>query len=186
MEHIQNRAEYAVPGPRDKLSGRLDDLNNHILAAPSVSEALETWCQVNGIGLGATLRADVLERRAADATKSNDQARQGGELSYRRVRLVRGDAVLACAEIWFAAELLPDEMLVALESTDCPFGLVIAPLQPKRRNLSVIAHDGLEAVGNDTSGLRPLLEHRACVLTGEGVELAVTREVFLEPLINTG
>lgn len=59
------------------------------------------------------------------------------QVKYRKVRLFCGDKLLSEADNWYVPNRLAEEMNRQLETTETPFGKVVAPLQPSRQTLSV-------------------------------------------------
>jgi hypothetical protein len=84
--------------------------------------------------------------------------------------------VLSEADNWFLPRRLPAAMARALETTDVPFGAIVAPLQPFRRTLRV-------AIASDALDPGVVLEHRAVLLDAHGRPLAVVRERYRAALI---
>jgi chorismate-pyruvate lyase len=58
------------------------------------------------------------------------------DLRYRRVHLMCGDELLSVADNWYVPSRLSGEMNRTLETTDLPFGKVVAPLNYHRKQLS--------------------------------------------------
>ncbi len=159
---------------RRALLAQVHRLNQHILAAPSVSRALVSWCQRLSLSHGR-LRAEVIARHS---NKFRDAL-----LYYRQVRLWVGGLHVVDAQILYAPDFLTPGMCKQLETSDTPFGLVVAPLCFERQNLATIIPDGLDEI---TVASRPsgILEHRACLKLRDERTLAVTREIFLSSLLS--
>jgi chorismate-pyruvate lyase len=94
-------------------------------------------------------------------------------LSYRLVQLKCGDIVYSRAQNWYRPDRLSMEMNAALLSGDTPFGVAIRPLQPTRKTL---ASERAEESG-------AVLRHRAMVLIGTGLPLAVVVETYAPELL---
>jgi hypothetical protein len=113
------------------------------------------------------------------------------------VRLRCGSLVLSEAENWYAPGRLTAEMNRALDTTDTPFGRVVAPLEPYRRTFAaqLLWHplpDGWDrshrrAQPCRTSGPlaipRELFEHRALVLGRDNRPIAEVHEVYQRGLL---
>ena len=87
---------------------------------------------------------------------------------HRRVHLLRGELVLSEADLWYVPARLEPEMAAALLATDTPFGRIVAPLQPRRINLSAVLHPAGEVA----------LEHRAVLQLPDGRPLAEVHERY--------
>lgn len=116
----------------------------------------------------------------------------GQVVRYRRVRLRCGEQVLSAAENWYVPGRLTGEMNRVLDSSDTPFGRVVAPLEPYRRTFHArlpwsplpegweraaatsppCASSGPLAVPDD------LLEHRALLYASDGQPIAEVHEVY--------
>src|SRR4051794_26929421 len=114
-------------------------LNAEILASRSATATLERWCGDHAVAREPRVVAEVLagEPRAPDAAQRQRLRADSGEVvRYRRVRLRCGGHVLSEAENWYLPGRLTQEMNRALETTDTPFGRVVAPLEPYRRTFA--------------------------------------------------
>ena len=133
-----------------------------------VTRVLEAWS-------GGPVRAEVLSRDtipASTETRTRLGVRDADKVGHRRVRLLCGARVLSEADNWFVPGRLTLDMRSALERTDTPFGLAIAPLVPRRRTLACERLDG------DT-----VLKLHAVVLSVTGEALAeVVERYFVESL----
>lgn len=190
MGHVHNSVTNDVADCWPGLTAPVALLNAHILRSATVSDALQTWCEEYVIGLGR-LRSEVMRMELFEPLSVADgllfgEVRLGPTgLMYRRVNLRRGNALLATAEIWYVNACLPADMRARLAGTDAPFGRVVAELKPVRHNFAVIAHGADTMPDHNIHAARPVLEHRARLMSGDGVILAVTRELFLESLLVT-
>src|SRR5688572_28499038 len=114
-------------------------LNAEILASRSATATLEKWCRDHGLALEPRVVAEVLagEWRAPDAEQRQRFRADSGEVvRYRRVRLRCGDHVLSEAENWYLPGRLTPDMNHVLETSDTPFGRVVAPLEPYRQTFA--------------------------------------------------
>ncbi|MEP6941064.1 MAG: hypothetical protein ABI846_14955 [Rudaea sp.] len=124
---------------RVELLALLQTLNADLLSHDSATLTLERWCADHRLAQPAK----IVARRERDATKAIPaelRARLGigphEVLGYRRVRLVCGERVLSEADNWYVPARLTDAMNRALDTTDEPFGRVVAALDFQRRTLS--------------------------------------------------
>lgn len=151
-------------------------LSAEILRGPTATAGLTRWCAARGLGEGP-VRVDPLpdpapgEIPAADAAALEAALALGpGEtLLRRRVRLRRGAVAISTADNWFAPDRLPAPIRAALETTDTPFGALVAPLSPWRKTLD-------RRFPTDPTG--PVLEHLAVVLDSAGRPLCAVLERY--------
>jgi chorismate-pyruvate lyase len=139
-------AQSPVPAWPDTYQSRLEalalmqTLNAEILASRSATRSLETWCRDYKLAPEPRIVADRVGGvdHALDAAQL---ARLGvasaAEVKYRHVRLRCGTRVLSEADNWYVPSRLTPEMNAALETTDAPFGRVVAPLEPYRRTFEM-------------------------------------------------
>jgi hypothetical protein len=117
-------------------------LNAEILASRSATIALENWCSAHRLAdageakivahlLAAEPKPATAELRQRLAVAAND------ELKYRRVQLSCGARALSEADNWYVPSRLTAEMNRILETTDTPFGKVVAELKPYRLTFAV-------------------------------------------------
>jgi chorismate-pyruvate lyase len=170
-------------------------LNAEILASRSATATLEKWCRDHEMAPEPRVIAEVLagEPRAVDAEQRQRLRADSSEVvRYRRVRLRCGEHVLSEAENWYLPGRLTPEMNHALDSSDTPFGRVVAPLEPFRRTFAARLlwsplPEGWERSAQAvppcfSSGPLPipgaLFEHRALVLDRDNRPIAEVREVY--------
>jgi hypothetical protein len=174
----RTRSTAARPDTQD-LWRDLITLSAQVLSANSATRALEKWCQDRGIGTG-TIRA-LVNRSATPQSLDDDSLDALGhpavrsDIVFREVRLVTGDVELITAFNWYLPGNLTPEMRTQLQTTDTPFGCVVAPLSPRRRTFC--ERRQLPAHPFDFS--QPAFEHHALVARSDGVPLAVVHEHFL-------
>jgi chorismate-pyruvate lyase len=194
------RAQHAPEWPdalltRTQALALVQGLNAEILASRSATATLERWCGDHGLAPEPRVVAEVVagEPLAADA----EQRRRLGadsveEVRYRRVRLRCGDHVLSEAENWYLPSRLTPEMNRALETSDTPFGRVVAPLEPYRRTFAArLLWSPLPEGWERSSQVAPpcrssgplaipgtLFEHRALVLGRDNRPIAEVHEVY--------
>ncbi|MBF9232207.1 hypothetical protein [Microvirga alba] len=172
------------------------ELSARIAHARTATATLQVWCEEHGLSQGPITAKRLHEDRTS--TIGDEQLPELGALPdesicHRRVQLVRGGLPLVEADNWFMPSRLPPEMRGILETTDLPFGVVIAPLNPSRRTCSIrfrAPGDGrrgetsLAAHGDEPWSPETILEHRAVVISGRGIPLAVVREYFRAELVS--
>lgn len=156
-------------------AGTADALAAHLLAAPSVTAGLQTWCEARGIGDGPIRVLSRAGGAPQAGLVSLLGAPEGEALSYRRVVLGRGDIALAEAELLFRGGALTAEMREAVSRGAVPFGVIVAPLSPRRETVS-------QEMGGPESSLP--LRLRARLRLGCGATLAAVDEVFLPALLS--
>ncbi|MES2445133.1 MAG: hypothetical protein V4574_20095 [Pseudomonadota bacterium] len=157
------------------------ELNRRLLAGPTATGVLAAWCAEHGLADPARIHAERVEGPAAEASpeqRARLQVAPGEPLGYRRVRLMCGSHLMSQAENWFVPARLTPAMRALLADTDTPFGTVIAPLGPTRRNL--------EAAMLWQAGPMPseLLRHRALVLGADGRPLAEVVETYMDGVLD--
>jgi len=98
---------------------------------------------------------------------------------YRHVRLHCGEHVLSEADNWYVPARLTAEMNRLLNTTDTPFGRVVAPLQPARRTFAV------RMLWSDSTRPVPdaLFEHHAVLYNRDEQPLAEVAEVYRRDLL---
>jgi hypothetical protein len=168
-------------------------LNASILASRSSTATLEAWCGVHALAEPARIVADAVPGDAA--VPSPEQLRRleaasAADVKYRHVRLRCGTHVLSDADNWYVPARLTAEMNRVLDTTDAPFGRVVAPLEPYRRTFSMSLlwaplPDGWErgvavsgAAGGALAIPSALFEHRALLYTRENRPFSEVREVY--------
>jgi len=195
---LRSAAQAPAPWP-DTFTSRvealalLQTLNANLLAARSSTATLETWCGAHQLAADPRIVADAAGGVAVVPT--NEQLQRLGvtapsEIKYRHVRLRCGTTVLSEADNWYVPARLTADMNRTLETTDAPFGRVVAPLQPYRRTFSVTMlwsplPPGWER-GPDVAAARAgpldvpaaLFEHRAVLYTSDNRPFSEVREVY--------
>lgn len=178
----------------------MQGLNAEILASRSATATLERWCRDHDLAPETRIVAEVMdgEPREADAEQRQRLGADSAEVvRYRRVRLRCGDHVLSEAENWYLPRRLTPEMNRALETSDTPFGRVVAPLEPYRRTFAARLlwaplPEGWERSSNPappclSSGPlaipAALFEHRAIVYGRDHRPIAEVHEVYQDDLL---
>lgn len=125
----------AIAGCATPQTGRLAAFEATLAAQDSATAALGQWCTARGIATPATIRAMPVVGAGRAAT-ADVRARLGvaedEPLAFRHVRLTCGDVVLSDAQNWYVPARLTAAMNQRLQTTDTPFGTVVAPLGFRR------------------------------------------------------
>jgi chorismate-pyruvate lyase len=176
----------------------LQTLNSDLLTHDSATLTLERWCDVHRLASPPRILADRV--MGADKPPTPEQRRelhvgQDDALRYRRVRLRCGTVVLSEADNWYVPGRLTPEMNALLETTDAPFGKVVASLHFQRHTLSaaLLWHPLPEnwemnpaaAAGRAASLRLPpnLMEHRAILTLPDGTPFSEVVETYTENVL---
>jgi ketosteroid isomerase-like protein/chorismate-pyruvate lyase len=158
-------------------------LSMEILGSESATATLESWCRDHH--LADPPRVVALVVRGAHRPPSREQLRRldvGAErdVVYRRVRLQCGTHIVSEADNWYVPKRLTAEMNRSLETSDTPFGRVVAPLQPYRRTFAV------KMVWSDTTRAMPdtLFEHHAVLYTRDDKPFSEVTEAYRRGLLD--
>lgn len=181
------RADPAEAVDRADAAGLAAALRARILAAPSATAVLEAWCAERGLAPEPRLVAQRLP--APEKPPSAEQRRRLGvgpdePVRYRRVRLTCGTHVLSEADNWYVPSRLTSAMNAALDGTQAPFGHVVRPLGPSRRNRSLTMLWRPESGGLPGPG-EPLFSVEA-VLTAGGVPFCEVAETYTGAVLIQG
>jgi hypothetical protein len=170
-------------------------LNAEILAGRSATATLQKWCGDHGLAPEPRVSAEVLDGEPREPTaeqRQRLQADSGQVVRYRRVRLRCGGRVLSEAENWYLPGRLTADMNRALDTSDTPFGRVVAPLEPWRRTFEARLlwsplPQGWELAPPTVPPCRSsgplaipaaLFEHRALLLGRDNRPIAEVHEVY--------
>lgn len=144
-------------------------------ANDSATVALGQWCDARQIAEPPVIRA-LADRAAQSPASPAIRAALGvGEseiAGYRHVRLACGSAVLSIAHNWYVPARLTPEMNRTLESSDTPFGKVVAPLGFMRERLAAQRGQMAEC----PSGT--VLSHRAVLKLADGRAISLVVECY--------
>ena len=190
-----------VPWPASYV-GRLEawsqlaQLNADLLSHDSATATLQAWCDLHG--QGQRILARRIRTGLKDASPEDRKALGVGPdepLAYRRVQLTCGDLVLSEADNWYRPGLLSPEMKRALEETETPFGVVVRPLNFRRRTLST-TYLFRPLPGNWEETPRPIqvyrgelavpkdvLQHRAVLVNAEGMAFSLVIETYTDAVL---
>jgi hypothetical protein len=178
----------------------LQSLNAELLSHDSATLTLEHWCAVHRLASPAQIIA--LRVAGADKPPSPEQRIElavapDEPVRYRHVRLQCGGVLLSEADNWYIPARLTRAMNAALDSTDVPFGKVVAPLHFRRRTLAARLlwqplPEGWEMRGTEedcgsvSAPTQPpaltlppaLIEHRALLTLPDGTPLSEVVETY--------
>jgi len=174
--------------PVEATAGLVAALQARILSGHSATAVLEAWCAERGLSADPHLVA----RRVPGVDKPLDasQRRRLGlapdePVRYRRVRLACGAHVLSEADNWYVPGRLTPAMNAALDETDAPFGRVVRPLEPSRRNVALRPlRDALD--GPPPGPGDPLFAVDAVLATGAGLPFCEVAETYLGAVLGRG
>ena len=118
----------------------MQTLNAELLGSASATASLESWCRDHRLAIDPTIVARVVTsvtRLADTITRQRLEVGPADEVKHRRVQLRCGSRLLSVADNWYVPARLTREMNHLLETTETPFGKVVAPLEPYRRTFAV-------------------------------------------------
>jgi chorismate-pyruvate lyase len=169
-----------------------------LLTNPSATVVLQDWCREHHLAPQPRLVAHRVATEAKPLTSAQREDLQIGpdvQVRYRRVELVCGSDVLSVADNWYVPDRLTPEMNRELDSTDTPFGRVVAALHFTRRNLedrllwSPLPPDWdmrkLPPAGSvPISFPFELLRHRAVLSRADGTPFSEVIETYTNSLLD--
>ena len=172
-----------TPASRLDAFAAIQALSAEILGSQSATATLESWCRDHHLADTPRIVARLVP--GVHRTPSREQLRRldvGAErdVSYRRVRLQCGTHILSEADNWYVPARLTAEMNRSLETSDTPFGRVVASLQPYRRTFAVkvLWSDGTRPIPGS------LFEHDAVLYTRDAKPFSEVSEVYRRDLLD--
>jgi hypothetical protein len=183
------RAEASGPLEPLRVAALLHTLNAKLLGNASATLTLDRWCALRKLAPeGSTIIADRVrgEDKPADAAiRALLQIGPQEPVAYRRVRLRCGDRVLSEADNWYVPALLTPEMNRTLDTTDTPFGRVVAPLGFRRETLSakLLWGPGNRGTGSPVALPRFVLQHRAVLERANGRPFSALVEAYTSEVL---
>ena len=167
----------------------LQTLNADLLSHDSATAVLQDWCDAHGPGglKIVAMRVRGQDRPPTDEARAALRLQPGQPVNYRRVRLACGDQVLSEADNWYLPARLTAEMNRVLDTSDTPFGVVVRPLDFRRRNLAARLlyaplPRGWEKGGAHAESPGPIpaqvLQHAAVLATPDGAPFAYVVETY--------
>jgi chorismate-pyruvate lyase len=187
---------------RVEILALLQTLNAQLLSNRSATAVLEEWCADHHMAPVSKITARLINEQ--DKTLSEDTRKRlrlkfSDRVKYRHVQLSCGSHVLSEADNWYVPSRLTDQMNRELNSSDRPFGKIIAPLNPYRRTMEVKIYwsplaRGWEnnlsrsaSVGRDEKAIaipKYLFMHRALVSSEAGLPISEVVETYTNETIN--
>jgi chorismate-pyruvate lyase len=175
----------------------IQTLNAELLASRSATQTLEGWCRDHHLAEPPTIvaRAIHVAQKPPDADQRKRLEVSATErVRYRRVELRCGAHTLSEADNWYVPGRLTPDMNRQLDTTQTPFGRVVAPLEPYRRTVAVRMlwtplPDGWERQSRpaDTTVALTvpgsLFEHRAVLYTRDHKPFSEVVEVYQRPVL---
>jgi hypothetical protein len=172
----------------------LQTLNADLLSHDSATAVLQDWCDAHGPvlkeGGGLKITAQRVrgqDKPPTDAARAALHLQSGQPVNYRRVRLACGERVLSEADNWYLPGRLTADMNRTLDGSDTPFGVVVRPLDFRRRNLSARLlyaplPKGWEKGATDAAAPGPppaeVLQHAAVLATPDGAPFSYVVETY--------
>jgi hypothetical protein len=154
-----------------------------LAAHDSATAALGEWCAARGIAEPPTIRA-IADRAAPEPASTATLAALGvgpaEPIAFRHVRLMCGDKTLSDAKNWFVPARLTTAMNRTLETTDIPFGKVVAPLGFRRERLAAQRGRSLDCP------FGTVLSHRAVLRLADGRAIALVAECYTRANLGKG
>lgn len=185
----------ATPEGRQAVKAAMLKFENALDRQDSATRALAGWCAHHRLASPAVIRAERMPGTGGPANAEVRRELAAGPdepVLHRRVRLMCGGRALSEADNWYRPRQLTAAMNGRLETTDAPFGLVVAPLGFHRRTLGVDwLFDPLAGeVGkaNDGSLVLPhaILRHRALLSTAFGTPFSLVEETYASDVLAFG
>lgn len=156
-------------------SALLERFEAGLAAQDSATAALESWCGQRGFADPARVIAAPLTGEAL-AASARIRAQLGvtaaEPLKYRHVRLSCGGRALSDAHNWYVPARLTAEMNRQLETSDIPFGKVIASLDFTRERLAAQRGASPECPPGT------VLSHRALLRLPDGRAISLVIECY--------
>ncbi len=176
----------------------LQTLNATLLSHPSATVTLESWCKDHHLAPEPRIVARHVSGIDKPITAQQRQELTIGPdepVRYRRVELTCGSRVLSIADNWYVPSRLTPEMNDALDTTDMPFGKVVATLHFARRTLETELlwaplPAGWEMSKLPAPGSSPmqvpgeLLRHRAILLRADGMPFSEVVETYTGAMLD--
>jgi len=190
----------APPWPDSQLTrtqavALLQTFNADLLSHPSATLTLEGWCGAHHLADPAKIIAqrDRIEKPLSAEDRQLMGIGADEPVRYRRVKLACGGHVLSEADNWYVPARLTPEMNHILDTTDQPFGKVVAALHFRRETKSAetLWHalpDGWEISQSLPRASRPLaipdqvLRHKAVLYDGQGRPFSLVVETYTSEL----
>ncbi|WP_250624812.1 hypothetical protein [Pinirhizobacter soli] len=173
----------------------LQTFNADLLSHPSATLTLEGWCDAHHLADTAKITA---QRDHIEKPLSTDDRQLMGigadePVRYRRVKLACGGHVLSEADNWYVPARLTPDMNHILDTTDQPFGKVVAELHFRRETKSAETLWHALPQGWEISPALPgasrslaiphqVLRHKAVLYDGQGRPFSLVVETYTSEL----
>ena len=204
---IQSCAEE-LPQWRDDFYSRveilalLQTLNVQLLSSKSATVVLENWCADHHMASLSKITARLVndqDKPVSEETRKRLILDVSDRVKYRHVQLSCGSHILSEADNWYVPSRLTDQMNRALNSSDTPFGKIIAPLDPYRTTVETkiywspldkgwendIGQSKITSQNNKAIKLpKYLFMHRALVSSKSGLPISEVVETYTNEAIN--
>lgn len=181
---------------RLRLQAQLAELNAALLSRDSATAVLQALCD-RRMPDAPRIRARRLETpdapQAAAAARRQLGVAAQEPIRLRRVELICGETILSRADNWYLPGRLTPQMNTLLDSTERPFGVVVAPLRFQRRTLSAQLlfqplPQGWEARREWAFEDAPtppaqVLQHRAVLQTPDGRPFSLLVETYTDAVL---
>jgi len=160
----------------------LNAFQGQLLAGSSATATLARWCGAHHLAdpprILALRRADV-QKAPGPEVRRRLRAEPDEAIIYRRVDLVCGDRLLSEADNWYRPALLTPEMNRRLNTTQTPFGQVVAAMNFHRQVL------GLSRPRARAGAASPpvILRLRALLISGAGAPFALVEENYTPAIL---
>jgi hypothetical protein len=184
--------QATVDVERIVMQARLQTLNAEILGSRSATAVLERWCRRFELADDPVIRVDRIhdqDKLPSTETLARLQVTDANEVKYRRVHLRCGGVVMSKADNWYVPSRLTTAMNAALDTTDTPFGKVVAALQPFRQTIESrllwspwpMGSDCAETVATISSSMQPppeIFQHRAVLYSRDLLPFSEVVETY--------
>jgi hypothetical protein len=187
-----------TPLARVEVLGILKTFDVSLLSTPSATVVLQNWCRDHHLAPQPRLVAHRVATDTKPLTPAQRKDLQIGpdvQVRYRHVELACGSHVLSVADNWYVPARLTLEMNRELDTTDAPFGRVVAALHFTRRNLEDRLLWSPLPLDWDMRPLPPagpvpislpfgLLRHRAVLSRTDGMPFCEVIETYTNSLLD--
>jgi chorismate-pyruvate lyase len=153
----------------------LGEFERTLAARDSATAALGQWCGAKALAAPPIVRAEHVageDLPASAAIRRLLDVDGNQPIGYRHVRLSCGARVLSVAHNWYVPGRLTQEMNRTLDTSDTPFGKVVAPLGFTRKRLASM-RGAAEGCPADT-----VLSHRALLVLPDGKPISLVVECY--------